>query len=233
MMKKDNSPRVPQREKIKDIFDIRPFDWTEKQKRFIEISLSKDTNIIICKSPPGTGKTLLSIFCCLTLLNNKRIGEIQFLRNPIESSKSLGYLKGEKNEKIDVYATPLYDHLKELISKPSQDWLLKENRIKIDSVGFIKGCTFHNMGIICDEAEDIDKKSFRLLMSRMGKFSKLFIIGDEKQADIKNSAFSDVFNLFNNKESKEKGIHTFEFLAEDCMRNSFMKFILEKFDTLD
>jgi phosphate starvation-inducible PhoH-like protein len=133
---------------------------------------------------------------------------------------------------LDVYATPLYDHLKELVDVPTQNKLLKDERITIDSVGFLKGITFHNKAIICDEAEDLNFAEIRLVLGRLGKFSKLFIIGDEKQSNIKNSAFSQIFKLFNTKSAAEHGIFTFEFTSDDCMRNEMMKFILGELDTL-
>lgn len=232
-MKKDQSFRVVQRDKISQSFEIKEFNWTEKQKKFIELALDKNNQIIICKSCPGTGKTLLSIFCCLTLLNDKKISEIVFLRNPIEScSKGIGFIKGEKNDKLDVYGTPLYDHLKELIGNSVKDKLFKDERISIESLGFIKGSTWNTTGIICDESEDMTKLDLRLVLSRLGRFSKLFIIGDENQSNIKNNGFLDVFNLFNDQNSKDNGIITFEFGPDDCMRNGILKFILEKFNNI-
>ncbi len=69
-------------------------------------------------------------------------------------------------------------------------------------------------------------------MGRLGKFSKLFIIGDEHQTNVSKSGFLEVFHLFNDEESKQKGIITFEFTKDDCMRNGMMKFILERFDLI-
>lgn len=179
-----------------------------------------------------THNTLLSVFCSLVLLKNKSIGEVIFLRCPLESTKSIGFLPAEKEAKLDVYATPLYDHLKELINKPTQDKLIKDERIRVESVGFIKGCTFNATAVICDEAEDLDLKELRLVMGRQGKFSKLFIIGDEKQSNIRNNGFTKVFNAFNNPKSLDQGISAFEFTVDDIMRNGLLKFVLGELDKL-
>jgi phosphate starvation-inducible protein PhoH len=66
----------------------------------------------------------------------------------------------------------------------------------------------------------------------MGKFSKLILIGDIRQADIKNSGFEKVYDLFNDKKSSDKGIHTFKFGTEDIMRNDILAYIIEKFEEL-
>jgi phosphate starvation-inducible protein PhoH and related proteins len=229
----DNSIHVEQREKIKEELKIRPFKWTEKQQKFIDLALRKDISVMICKSPPGCGKTLLSLYCCLELLNRKAFGNIIFYRNPVESaSKGLGFLSGDYFDKIAPYGEPLQDHLKELLDKSTIDKLFKEDRISIDSIGFAKGRTHNTTGIILDESEDLTLQELELIMGRMGRFSKLFIIGDERQANVKNSGFSQVFKLFSDEESLNHGIATFEFISDDCMRNPILKFIIGKFENL-
>lgn len=233
MKKKDNSPRVVQREKVQNSFNIRPFKWTEKQQKIIDLALKKEISIVFIKSPAGCGKTLISTYCCLELLKNKSISNIIFYRSPIESaSKSLGYLGGDYFQKIAPYGEPLQDHLKELLDKPTIDLLFKENRISIDSIGFAKGRTHNATGVILEEAEDCSLMEIELIMGRMGRFSKLFIIGDERQTNIKNSGFSQAFNLFDNKESLNNGIITSTFDSSDCMRSGILKFIMEKFETI-
>jgi phosphate starvation-inducible PhoH-like protein len=229
----DNSPRVEQNTKIKQEIKIRPFKWTEKQQRFIELALSKDIQIVVCHGSPGTGKTLLSLYCCLELLNSKSISDIIFYRSPIESAtRSLGFLSGSYDEKIAPYGEPLQDHLKELLDKATSDSLLKDKRISIDSIGFAKGRTHNATGVILDEAEDLTVQELELIMGRLGKFSKLFIIGDTRQSNIKNGGFKDVFNLFDDDESLKNGIATFTFTSQDCMRNEILKFILGRFEEL-
>lgn len=232
--KPDNSPHIQQREKVKDAFSIREFPWTEKQKKFINISNDKNTKIIICRACAGVGKTLLATFCSLALLKEKRIGEILYLRIPVEScSHGVGYLSGDKTQKLDAHSMPLSEHLHELLDKPTINKLILDERIKVDSIGFIKGRTFHNMAVIADECEDLNKKEAALLMNRMGRFSKLYIIGDANQSDIRDSSFNKVFEAFNTEEAKLKGIHTFEFTKEDCMRSEITKFIIETFEKMN
>lgn len=232
--KPDNSPRIEQNGKIKEEIKIRPFKWTEKQQKFIDLALSKDIQIIICHGSPGTGKTLLSLYCCLELLNKKSISNIIFYRSPIESAtKSLGFLSGDYNEKIAPYGEPLQDHLRELLDKVTMDFLFKDNRISIDSIGFAKGRTHNATGVILDESEDLTIQELELIMGRLGKFSKLFIIGDERQANIRNSGFRKVFDLFDDDEALKNGVTTFKFNKEDCMRNEILKFILSRFEEIN
>jgi phosphate starvation-inducible protein PhoH len=66
----------------------------------------------------------------------------------------------------------------------------------------------------------------------MGRFSKLILIGDIRQSDIKNSGFEKIYNLFDDKKSADKGIVTFKFGTDDIMRNDILAYIIEKFEQL-
>ena len=226
----DKSQHIEQRDKIKDTFAIKEFPWTEKQQKLIDVALNKHTSIIFIKSPAGTGKTLVSLFCCLELLRDKKISDIKYIRAAIECGKSIGYIPGDRNEKLEPYGMPAFDHFNELLHKSTIDTLVKDKRVEVETIGFLQGRTFHTTGIIADECGDLNLTQLRLLMTRLGKFSKMFIIGDIKQVNIKDSGFDTVYNMFNNEKSKEQGIHTFEFTREDCKRNKITQFILEQFE---
>jgi hypothetical protein len=62
----------------------------------------------------------------------------------------------------------------------------------------------------------------------------MFICGDAMQSDIGNkSGFMKIYDLFNNKESEERGIYCFEFNEEDIMRSEILKYIVHSLKRLD
>jgi phosphate starvation-inducible protein PhoH len=71
-------------------------------------------------------------------------------------------------------------------------------------------------------------------MSRIGEFSKVFLCGDPEQSDLPygKSGFSKVYDLFNNKESREQGIICMELTEQDIVRSELCKFITHKFKEL-
>lgn len=228
--KKDASPRVFQTEKVAFDLNINPFPWTEKQQKFIDVALNKNTNYIFCDAPPGVGKTLLSVFIALKLLQEKRISSAIYVRNPVESaSKGLGYLKGEMEDKMQPYIEPLMDHLNELLPPSQIKKLMDEEFIKGVPVGFLKGRTFNASLVIADEIEDLSPQEFLLVMGRLGKFSKMLLIGDLDQKNVKNSGLKKVMDAFDTDEAREKGIHCFRFGPEDILRNSILTYIVEVF----
>jgi phosphate starvation-inducible protein PhoH len=67
------------------------------------------------------------------------------------------------------------------------------------------------------------------LITRVGEFSKVFILGDPDQSDINGkSGFMKIMNAFDDVESKENGIYTFKFTEEDIVRSSLVKYIVKK-----
>lgn len=229
----DKSPIVPQRDKIENFLEIKQLAWTDNQKKFIELVQNKETKVVFCKGPAGTAKSLLSVYSALTALNDKKIGEIFYIRNPVESSThNLGFLKGDLHSKLDPYLQPLMDKLHELLSKSQVERLLREERIKGLPVGFLRGLSINASYIICDEAQNLSVHDLLLITTRMGRFSKLILIGDIRQSDIKNSGFEKIYNLFDDKKSFDKGIVTFKFGTDDIMRNDILAYIIEKFETL-
>jgi phosphate starvation-inducible PhoH-like protein len=231
--KPDNSIRIEQKEKIKQKLDIREFPWTEKQKEFIRLVEDKNSKIILVKGAAGTAKTLLSVYTSLKALNEKKIGEIVYVRQAVESSTyNLGFLPGNLEEKMNPYLQPLVDKLNELVRPQERDSLIKDGKIRGIAVGHLRGLSINAAYIIADEAQNLTVHDLLLLTTRLGKFSKLICIGDLRQPDIRDSGFEKVYDLFDTEESKSHGVYTYKFGRDDIMRNSVLSFIIEKFESL-
>lgn len=228
--KGDTSPFVYQEQKITFDLNIREFPWTEKQKVFIEAGLDKGTNYIMCEAPPGVGKTLMSVYVGLRLLAQKRISNIYFVRLPIESaSKGLGFLPGESAAKMSVYEGPLMDQLNSLLPPSQVAKLIKDGFIQSIPLGYVKGRTFNSALLLVDEAEDLSTREMLLIMGRLGKFARMFLIGDPDQSNVRDSGFQSVFDEFNEIESMEKGIYCFSFDESDIKRNDILSYVIKKF----
>lgn len=235
-VKKDTSPYVAQREKIGFDFDIFPLPWTDKQKQIIELFLDKKTKMLLLKGVAGTSKTLLSMFLGLTLLKSQKISDIVLIRSAVESADSkLGYLPGTLDEKYSVYLTPFNDKFSELLNKGTITKLEKDNRIILCPINFARGLHLAAKFICSDESQNMSKRELKTLMTRMGQFSKTIICGDPEQSDLPygKSGFIDVYNLFNNEESRENGIFCVEFTEEDIVRSELCKYIITQFKKIE
>jgi len=234
--KKDSSPVIHQRDKLKNNLVIKEFPWTEKQKELIEIILNKDTKAVLIKGPAGSSKTLVSVFCGLRLLSEKRISDILYIRSAVESSESkIGYLPGSVEDKLHFYNLPFIDKLEELLTKPEIQRLEAENRISVYPPNYARGMSWNAKFILADEMQNSSLKEIITILTRIGKFSKCILLADPSQTDLtpcKSGGFEKVWESLSDEDSKAHGIQTFEFTDDDILRSELVKFLVKKFKSL-
>jgi phosphate starvation-inducible PhoH-like protein len=202
----DKSPIVPQKHKIKNEIEIHQRELTSKQKQFLDVALDKNTKVMFVSGPAGTSKTYMAILTSL-----------------------IGFLPGEADEKMAPYIQPLLEKLSELTTKASIDTLQKEQRIDSIPIGFLRGLNWNARCIVADESQNMTYKELVTLVTRVGEFSKVFILGDPDQSDINGkSGFVKMMNHFEDTESRENGIHTFKFDEDDIVRSALVRFIIKK-----
>ena len=229
---KDTSPRVHQREKIDFTLNIRGLEWTEKQKAFIELATHKDTKVIFLSGPAGTSKSILAVYSALMLLNQKRISDIVYVRTIVESaSNSMGTLPGDADQKLQFFTAVLNDKLEELLPTGDIKRLHTDERVKGMPVNYLRGASYNAKAVIVDEAQNANFQEILTSLTRIGKFTKYFILGDPMQTDLKHkehSGFKPMFDIFNTEKAQEQGIYCVEFGKEDIMRSEILKFIIEQ-----
>lgn len=234
--KKDESMRVFQRDKINFPLHIRERnDFTDNQKKFIELALDKKTKVVFVSGPAGTSKTFLAIYCALHLLNTHRVSDLVYIRSIAESaSKSFGTLPGEKDDKLAPFLMPLMDKLEELLPKGDIDSLEKDKRTVGIPVNFLRGASINAKCVVVDEAQNLDRKELTTVLTRIGEFSKFIILGDPMQSDINGrSGFMPMFDWFNGIEAaKNEGIHCFSFTKDDVVRSGILRFIVEELEKM-
>ncbi len=229
----DNSPSVHQKGVLKNPVPLRELPWTEKQRDLLELAADKHTQMIIIKGVAGTSKTATAVFSCLQALNDKKVSDIILIRSAVESTDNkLGFLPGPIEFKVGPYLTPFYDKLDMFISPTSLKNLEADERISGSPISFLRGMDWQRKAIILDEAQSLSRKELLTFMTRIGKFCKVFVLGDETQCDIKNSGFQEVFDLFRCEEAMMRGIFTVEFTEDDVMRSDLCKFVSQKFKEL-
>jgi phosphate starvation-inducible PhoH-like protein len=158
-----------------------------------------------------------------------------YVRSIIESAdKGLGSLPGDIAEKFDPFLMPLYDKLEEIIVPQDVVWLKNEQKISAVPVNFLRGASWVDKIVVADEAQNFTFKELTTLITRVGNGSKLIICGDFMQSDIiGKSGFQKIFNVFNDQESKEKGVQTFSFTHDDIVRSEILKFLIKKLEKIE
>lgn len=144
----------------------------------------KNTTIKVLTGRFGSGKTFLMIVTALQLISEGKFDKIIWVRNnqEVKDTKALGALPGEAMDKLLPFAMPIADHVGGI---DGLELLVKQNKLEIEHLGWIRGRSFSNAIIMCSEAENLTKQHVQLLIGRVGKGSNLWLDGDFKQVDSK------------------------------------------------
>ncbi|PJZ70227.1 phosphate starvation-inducible protein [Leptospira perolatii] len=201
---------------------------TKNQDKYIQSFLNN--LITFGVGPAGTGKTFLSVATACRFLQNGVIDRIVLTRPAVEAGENLGFLPGDLNQKVDPYLRPVYDALNECIGFEKTQEYIALTKIEIAPVAFMRGRTLSNSFIILDEAQNCTLSQLKMIMTRLGRNSRMCISGDVTQIDLEHgrSGFDRVVNLFRNTE----GIGLVFFGKEDITRHPLVETIVRKFEEL-
>ena len=89
------------------------------------------------------------------------------------------------NEKYGPYMGPLYDNLEAIVSI-SADRLNAEDlakKIEVTPIAFLRGRSFRNTIVIIDEAQNLDLTTLKAILTRVGDYSKVVLLGSMNQID--------------------------------------------------
>ena len=140
----------------------------------------------------GSGKSFLSSKMALYSVQEKGWqSRIVAIREIISDGAEIGWLPGEKLSKIYDFVMPLADQLDG--GEFELESLMQRGVVEANTPYFIKGRTFNNCCILCDESEDLTEKQIRLVGTRVGENSRIIYNGDYKQSVInptKNNALN-------------------------------------------
>jgi len=230
--KKKAAFNIPQ---LKQNIIVNCLKLDDKQLHFLEKSLSPKTKIMFVNGPAGTSKTYMSVYSALRLLSAEEELDLVYVRTVIESAdKGLGALPGDLAEKFNPYMMPLMDKLEEMLPKNTslKSDLLEKGRISAMPINFLRGASWIDKIIVADEAQNFTFKELTTLITRIGKNTKLFICGDSMQSDINGkSGFNEMCRIFNDYNSRRKGIEFFEFTEDDIKRSEILKYIVKKINS--
>lgn len=159
----------------------------------------KNNHITICGGLAGNGKTFISIGHALSLLKKETSNytKIYIVKSVTQiRGEELGYIKGNIDEKVAPFIKSFEINAKKIIRDDEFDALMEHGFIEFLPIAFIRGLTIDNAIIIVDEAQNLTMDIIKTLLTRISYTSKMIIIGDSNQIDLKNKEESCLDNLF-------------------------------------
>lgn len=155
---------------------------TDNQKKYL--NAMANFTITFGLGPAGTGKSLCSMGWALGELFNGNTGRVIITRPAVEVGVGLGFLPGTQEEKFGPWIQPLVDISNRCMGKSHTEMLLKENRIEAVPIPYCRGRSWDDSVILVDEAQNTTPQEMKMLLTRIGKGSKMVVSGDVSQKDI-------------------------------------------------
>ncbi|HVJ49889.1 PhoH family protein [Desulfitobacterium sp.] len=165
----------------------------------LEILSNPEIKLVNLMGPAGTGKTLIALASGLEqTIHQELYARILCARPVVPFGKDIGYLPGEKEDKIRPYMQPIYDNL-DFLLRPKQDkqrdkdsesilesavdLLIKKRQLEIEVLTYIRGRSIANQFIIIDEAQNLNAHEIKTIITRAGEGTKIVLCGDPDQID--------------------------------------------------
>jgi phosphate starvation-inducible PhoH-like protein len=208
--------------------DFSPIKFTHSQLTFFKTI--KDNFLTVCTGPAGTAKTFVACYAALDLLREGAHKKILLARPAVESGENLGFLPGTIEEKIAPYMKGYISNMKKIVDNDKLKALMGAEVITMEPLAFMRSETFDDTILILDEAQNADLRQLMLVVTRMGKNSRIVICGDVTQWDIKTRR-KDLL-IFNEKIARGvKSCSSFEFTREDIVRNPILIELTDNYDS--
>ena len=213
----------------------------KKQKEMYDAILNN--RITFVSGCAGVGKTLVALMAGLECIKNPNIdiSQIVMVKPIVEitSQRGLGAMPGDLDSKVYMYFTSFYDNLTKIIGNTTTKYLKENGVIKDTVLNYLRGSTFGKytsegkpIGSFCifDESQNSNSMEMLSFISRMGENTKLVIMGDLDQSDLKlpygeKSGLEDALDRLRNIE----GIGFIEFTEDDIVRDPFLIEIMKRY----
>ena len=218
------------------LLDIEPI--TNNQKRLFD-SYAEDKHLV-AYGTAGTGKTFISLYNALAdVLDESTPYEKIYLVRSLVSTREIGFLPGDHEDKADIYQIPYKNMVKYMFQMPTDaDFemlygnLKAQETIKFWSTSFIRGTTLDNAIVIVDEFQNLNFHELDSIITRVGENSRIMFCGDASQTDLVKTNDRNGIHDFLNILRKMPSFDIIEFGIDDIVRSGLVKeYIIAKLDT--
>lgn len=174
--------------KNRQAYGIRPRN--EEQRFALDACLNPDIQLVSLTGGAGTGKTLLALAAALE--QEKDFDQIILTRPTIVlGNQDIGFLPGDQKTKMSPFIQPMLDNINVIKAqfRPSSkealhiEALLKEEKLLISPLAYIRGRSLGKVFFIVDEAQNLTPHEVKTIITRAGEGTKMIFTGDIFQID--------------------------------------------------
>ncbi len=169
-----------------------------QQTMAMDALLDEEVKLITLLGGAGTGKTLLALAAGMAkVFNEERYEKLLVARPIMPLGRDIGYLPGDKDEKLAAWMQPIFDNLSYLLSTRGSGTqaaeshsleqrigkLMADGKLVLEPLTYIRGRSIPHQFMIVDEAQNLTPHEVKTIASRVGEGTKLVLTGDIGQID--------------------------------------------------
>ncbi len=154
--------------------------------------LDPDIPAVSMMGTAGSGKTFLALAAGLEqVLESGRYRKVSVYRPLVAVGRQeVGYLPGDLDEKLAPWMAAVHDNLHALFSEAGADAakaaineLIERGELEMAAVTYLRGRSITGEFVIIDEAQNLELSTLKVILTRLGKDSKVVFCGDLSQVD--------------------------------------------------
>jgi PhoH-like ATPase len=164
----------------------------------LDLLLDDEIRFITLLGSAGTGKTLLALAAGMSkVFSEERYDKLLVARPIMPLGRDIGYLPGDKDEKLGAWMQPIFDNLSYLLStrgahtqsaeshstEQRVQKLMADGKLVLEPLTYIRGRSIPHQFMIVDEAQNLTPHEVKTIASRVGEGTKLVLTGDIGQID--------------------------------------------------
>jgi phosphate starvation-inducible PhoH-like protein len=157
----------------------------QKQQDYINALVDPNAATLVAMGVLGSSKTWLPSAMAADLLMDGKLQRVVVARPAEGKAKSVGFTKGDFDQKLAGWCAPILDTMKERMGLGNFEAALEYGKIILLPLEQVKGRSWDDTWLIADEIEDIEVETAKSLVTRMGQRSKIILAGDSAQQDLK------------------------------------------------
>ena len=167
----------------RDVFGLH--GRSAEQRLAIDLLLDPEIGIVSLGGRAGTGKSALALCAGLEAVLEKQQHRKIMVFRPLYAvgGQELGYLPGDKDEKMNPWGQAVFDTLGALVSDNVLEEVVERGILEVLPLTHIRGRSLHDAFVIVDEAQSLERNVLLTVLSRIGQNSRVVLTHDVAQRD--------------------------------------------------
>ncbi len=167
----------------RDVFGLH--GRSAEQRLAIDLLLDPEIGIVSLGGRAGTGKSALALCAGLEAVLEKQQHRKIMVFRPLYAvgGQELGYLPGDKDEKMNPWGQAVFDTLGALVSDNVLEEIVERGILEVLPLTHIRGRSLHDAFVIVDEAQSLERNVLLTVLSRIGQNSRVVLTHDVAQRD--------------------------------------------------